>query len=165
MLKSAPDREEFDLKGEDAVAQHRVEILTIILNFFTPQFFKILFWAYVFVKNIFKPFFIIPIPDLIYKPWKINIGNLITRLCREPERDHIGLEKSPRKILYREIRVAAVDESDNVPEGSPPAQMNVFVTDGEFGPLPTPAPQRAPPTPPPPDNSAAIIGSAIGGVS
>ena len=43
--------------------------------------------------------------------------------------------------------------------------MNVFVTDGEFGPLPTPAPQRAPPTPPPPDNSAAIIGSAIGGVS
>ena len=67
--------------------------------------------------------------------------------------------------MYREIRVAAVDESDNVPEGSPPAQMNVFVTDGEFGPLPTPAPQRAPPTPPPPDNSAAIIGSAIGGVS
>lgn len=25
MLKSAPDREEFDLKGEDAVAQQRVE--------------------------------------------------------------------------------------------------------------------------------------------
>ena len=33
MLKSAPDREEFDLKGEDAVAQQRVEIRKV---FFKP---------------------------------------------------------------------------------------------------------------------------------
>ena len=71
----------------------------------------------------------------------MNIGNLINRLCREPERDSMGIEKSPRKLLYREIRVAAVDESQNVPEGSPPVSMNVLVTDGEIGPIPTVAPQ------------------------